>query len=474
MSRFEIKLPKIDRLPIFLYEKELKNGTVKPCISPSSLAQWLHTQGYCYYDKSLIRLNGNIAEEVDSQAAYREALNYVMGFGASDYNSLFMTSGAALITNRNSGIILGLPETSNRPLLDTKTIAYKFFRNTVVKLTKDKEWQLLEYDELDGFVWRSQIIDHDFWQHEDIDDSDFNQFIINISNDDEMQKSLISGLGYLLHRYKDPSRPKAVIIQDENLDDNGAPQGGTGKGLLVKAVAQFMPTVYENGKNSSFDSVFAFQKVSRSTSIISIDDADKAFKLEQLFSVITDDITVERKHQQPIEIPYHESPKFVITTNYTIRGRSSSFARRRFDVYLNGYYGEHRQPVDDFGKDFFTAWESSDWNKFYNVMLAFLDFYLTNGLITYSSGGIKEKILKNETSKEFWECMQASKGVLNVRHSKSTLKAEIIQKNPNRFMKELSDAVLKRWIDAYAEFQGVRVEHGRSQGGSWYELQKVC
>lgn len=57
-------------------------------------------------------------------------------------------------------------------------------------------------------------------------------------------------IGYLLHLYKDPVDPKVVILNDEFYDDlkEGEPQGGTGKGLFIKLIQQFLRALSIDGK----------------------------------------------------------------------------------------------------------------------------------------------------------------------------------------------------------------------------------
>ncbi len=84
--------------------------------------------------------------------------------------------------------------------------------------------------------------------------------------------------------------------------------------LKVKRVADI------NGKSFSFDKSFAYQTVSADTQILVFDDVQKNFKFENLFSIITEGITLEKKNKDAFKIPVSKSPKILITTNYTIGG----------------------------------------------------------------------------------------------------------------------------------------------------------
>jgi hypothetical protein len=126
---------------------------------------------------------------------------------------------------------------------------------------------------------------------------DFEKFMFNIcAKDDDRFKSLKSTTGYLLHQYKDLSKSMAVILNDELISDN--PEGGTGKGLFVKAISKMKKVVTINGKQFSFTQSFPYQLVSADTQILCFDDVKKGFDFESLFSDITEGITLEKKNKE--------------------------------------------------------------------------------------------------------------------------------------------------------------------------------
>ena len=74
----------------------------------------------------------------------------------------------------------------------------------------------INYDSLDGFVWKEQVISRDF-EYCDDTDCDYSKFISNISNQNETRvKSVESTIGFLLQGHKNAGYCPAVIIHDEN------------------------------------------------------------------------------------------------------------------------------------------------------------------------------------------------------------------------------------------------------------------
>jgi len=283
---------------------------------------------------------------------------------------------------------------------DTKDEAYLYFRNGVVKVTKDKT-VLLNYEDLGGYVWSDQVIQRDF-KFCPSDECDYKTFIRNIGgNDDQRVASIESTIGFILHAFKNGGYCPAVIINDEVISEN--PEGGTGKGLFMNGISRMKKAVTIDGKSFSFDKSFAYQLVSTDTQVLVFDDVKKNFDFERLFSVVTEGITVERKNKDAIKIPFHKSPKVVITTNYAIQGKGNSFERRKWEMEFKQFYTKDFTPQDEFGRLLFNDWNEKDWCAFDNYMIKLLQSYLKTGLVKCNFVNLKERKFRAETNAEFAE-----------------------------------------------------------------------
>ena len=182
-------------------------------------------------------------------------------------------------------------------------------------------------------------------------------------------------------------------------------------------------------------------------------------------------MTVEKKHKGSIVIPYKDSPKFSFTTNYTIKGNSSSHKRRRFDIFLNNHYSSEHRPTDDFGHEFFVDWESKEWQKFDYFMTKCLQTFIKNGLIVYDNLELKLKKFKNETSSDFYELMEGEYKN-EKKHSLPDLRIKLIATYGTKYeflFKETSR--LSDWVKRYSEFNGFEFESGRSNFGMWFKFK---
>lgn len=468
---------KYGQAEVFWYEKfNARKGYKEYYLKEPLLRIYLKKQGFRNFKGEPILIKGNIAKKVTSIDIFKHALEYVESFKEPDLEAMFLKKGETELL-KNKAIIISLPECEIDPLKDTKTISYKYYKNGIVVVESGKDFKLLPYEDMEGFVWENTIKERSFGllQEEEIEEEViekgvFAKFVKNITNNEDHYYSVCTAIGYLIHNYKDQRKPIAIIINDENLIDEGKPEGGTGKGLLVKAIAHIVEKASYNGKNSDFsNNKFAFQNVEETTSILFIDDAPRNFDFEALFSVLTDNLPVEKKHKGVKEISYEKSPKFVITTNYTIKGDSSSFKRRRFDIFLNNFYHSGHTPADDFGHEFFHGWGKIEWRLFDLFMMACLRSFLSLGLTPYEDENLRLKMLKNETSADFIELMEEEYNTKNVSYTYNSIRENLIRNYGEKYyFHEKNFKIMVDWVNRYAIYKNYSIQKGRIGSGSTF------
>ena len=361
-----------------------------------------------------------------------------------------------------------LDETSIYFKEDTIDKSYIYFRNGAVEVSKNGV-TIIDYLNLDGFVWKKHIIDFDFEVTENIT-CDFSKFIELVSDKDEQRiNALTSTIGYLMHSFKTSANNKAVILNDETISEN--PNGGSGKGIFWNALSKVKRLSDINGKSFSFEKSFPYQTVSADTQILVFDDVQKNFKFENLFSVITEGITLEKKNKDAIKIPVSKSPKIVITTNYTLGGIGGSFERRKWELEFSSYFSSKHTPLNEFGRMLFDEWDKLEWLKFYNYMITCLRMYLINGLVAHDFKNLDIRKFIKETSHDFYEWVNESDVItFNNRIGISYLFNEFINEYKD-YQKWLSNKKFNQWIETYCKFNGFELEKGRSQDGRWIVIK---
>lgn len=348
---------------------------------------------------------------------------------------------------------------------DTIDCAYIYFKNCAVEVSKNG-FNLIDYLDLDGFVWSKHIIDFDFKPSDDIE-CDFSKFIYLISGkDEERVNSITSTIGYLMHSFKTSANNKAIILNDETISEN--PNGGSGKGIFWNALSKVKRVSDINGKSFSFEKSFAYQTVSADTQILVFDDVQKNFKFENLFSIITEGITLEKKNKDAIKIPVSKSPKIIITTNYTLGGVGGSFERRKWELEFSAYFNSKNTPLNEFGRMLFDEWDYNEWLKFYNYMLTCLRMYLVNGLVEHDFKNLEIKKFIRETSFEFYEWASPETIKMNERLTKGFVYNSFLDDYPDFKKFNLSQKRFWQWVDKYADFKGYQLNKGQDSMGQRY------
>jgi hypothetical protein len=230
-----------------------------------------------------------------------------------------------------------------------------------------------------------------------------------------------------------------------------------------------------------------------------------------LFSILTGALQVNKKNKPQIIIPFDKAPKVFITSNYAVGHMDISSRRRKYEFAVVKYFGIDREPVDEFGRQFFTEWDGKEWAMFDNFMAYCCQVYLADtnhkeiGNITVNSS---ERSLISNTNKDFIDYMDGQLRCNFFDFAPNTLKTftgeingvyvtngvnywdwkrNMISPEPNKelyilisktdFFNRMSDRLkiklltstkLTQWLKRWAESRGVEIDT-RYQHGSNYE-----
>ena len=441
----------------------------KTKISKQNFKRFLEENGFCKLQLErgyiLLRISKNIVREIEIFNIKDFVINYLKGMDDEyfkDTQKLKVIDAVIKGASQHFGnTFLEFLETRMPEFLrDTKEKGYLFFSNCFVEVTKERV-EVKRYEELDGFIWDRQVIPKRFYiEQKEINEkraSEFERFIRNVCKNNEQRiLSMRSAIGYLLHNFKDSTNAKAVIFLDEKLSDGA--YGRSGKGLVAQAVGKLRKTVRLDGRNFNFSKSFSFQSVNLDTAIIEFNDVTKRFNFDKLFSIITDDITVEKKNQNEMIIPFHQSPKIIISTNYTITGSDDSTLDRQFVVEFSDHYNKSHRPIDEFGHRFFNEWNSEEWNRFLNYMVGCMQLYLNRGLVECGHVNLDKKKLIDSTSEEFAEFFESIEKGKEI-HKKILF--ENFKKEYEEF-EDMKSVRFSRWLKDAGKIRGVRVMERKS------------
>ena len=357
-------------------------------------------------DKRLIQIREGLVEEATTEKMKKDVCSYLV----MEQEVLeAMTRGHA--TYFADGLFEFLPVADIEFLTDSIEAAYFPFTNGIVKVTS-KGTELLKHGGNKKAIWRSAMIPfsiaitnmdtEDGFSWDERSD-EYAQFVYNIAGKDPARfQSAMTTIGYLLHKYKDPTRAFAVIFCEET--DNEDKGGGTGKGLVINAISQMIKCDQIDGKNFKQDKSFAFQRMSLDTRLIAIQDIRQKVDFEGYYSTITDGITIERKRMDEIHIPYSRSPKICFTTNYMVQNQSNHARRRQRVLPFSSHYTPEFTPADEIGHRLFDDWDRSGWVSFYNFMFSCAQAYLTTGIVELPfTDTMRLKSIKSSFGSDFKE-----------------------------------------------------------------------
>jgi hypothetical protein len=284
-----------------------------------------------------------------------------------------------------------IPLNYNRDTKTTFGIPFKngfaeYDNNTVTTKSKD-------YNDVKGFFAPHPAQQREYTQNDNETKSVFEFFLCMVSTGkDTRTESLTdsenktftgfcSMIGYLVHTYKDESFNPAIILSDAGANDVSR-NGGRGKSLITKAVAEVRNVMLKAGAEFDPNYLFNFSDLTKSHQVFVIDDVPAGFNYNSLYTQISGGINCQRKGKPATMIDFKESPKFVITTNwsYRVEENSTSTQRRFFEYQLTDFFNLNKTPKDVFKHVLFDDWNAEEWQRFYSFIFGCVATYLNDGL----------------------------------------------------------------------------------------------
>ena len=428
---------------------------------------------------TLVLVCENRCEEIDSKTLKSITFKILNNLGSlgSDIRTTFYKGVSNPVFNDEALSLI--PDLEGKtPFADNQLASYRFFQNGWIEITSNGVSNLKSYGEIpeNVIVWNSSVIPRDYHSYETKDDlenqltgimanaihpdtgeniysknvrmdlakewqekiaefkgknppSHFKDFVRNLSRDDNGEfdeKSLERieiAIGYLCHRYNNPSGRKLVCFVDKFYDGFSyeTANGGTGKSLLVNSLGLVMNLTNLNGKSfTARGHRNLLSPVTSATEICHFDDASKKFDTERLFPLITGNFHIEANYKNPFSIPAKNAPKIAVTSNSPLQGNGFSFQRRQFIVEIGNFYRiqaeengiqypvyeEHgRKNFPDSHSPVLGSWDDEDWDEYFRYIFSCVSKYLSKGLPLGGESEIyqRAKLISQIGSEEVYE-----------------------------------------------------------------------
>lgn len=376
--------------------KRDKDGNPKK-VRTAELVSSLNKRGYAviandmmFQDAFLVKVSGKFIRREHLKTIEDEAKEMV----DNDPEDVSCIMDADICSYR---FIKHLQKEEVEPFKDPKDECNMFFSNGVLVINRDGTTDFKQADDIytgTSKIWETTIMKHKYHPNAEWDTGEWCQFCKNVVGEEGLPY-LMRAMGYLLHTYKDPKNPKAVILSEYNQDEGGEANGGTGKSLIAtKALAVFRNLSTIDGKRWDPKGRFNFQGVSEESDIIALEDVPMGFRYESIYNYISGNAEIERKRRQSVIVPYDKFGKFIITTNYGVALHGDSDRRRRCVIGLQNHYHNGHTPMDDFGHLLFDDWDTSEWDKFFAFMIECVKLYFKKGIANYNNEGIETVAMK--------------------------------------------------------------------------------
>ncbi len=263
-------------------------------------------------------------------------------------------------------------------------------------------------------------------------------------------------LGYLMHRYKDPSRPWAPWALENKVTEESTSSGGSGKSLFMNIPTFFMKHVVIGARDSRItENKHLMENVTEHTDYVHIEDCNEYLNFSFFYPMLTGAWTINPKNTRSFPLPYAIAPKMGFSSNYYPRSVDQSTERRLIYTVFSDFYHhgpndefpEERSPKSDFGKNLFDDFTEAEWNMAINLGAQCLKMYLKYGKINPPMSNVTKRKLMTIMSDEFknWADVYFSvdSGRLDKPFVRDEVQEECLKKNnlktwkPQRFRKAM-------------------------------------
>lgn len=408
--------------------------------------------------KQLVRIKGNIVDAATENDLVTCVKDFLIKEAEFDVLEMFTKGVNTFTTTKKLEFLPQIEFVSDK---DPKDAAWFYFSNTAVKITRNSI-DLIPYSSLSHPIWKNRILKREF-KMPSSSRGQFFEFMWLISKKDlDRFLALQTALGYLLHRFNDPSLPKVIILIDEGISTDGSANGGTGKGLLAQAIGSCKNLEVIDGQQIKSDSRFKNQRINTTTDVILFDDVSKKFSLDELKSMVTSGITVEKKGKDEIQISFKDGPKIMINSNYVVLGSGGvTDSRRRYEFEVASYFNDRKTPIIEFGNLFFDEWNQDEWNRFDLLMMENTQAFLKNSLVEATPINLTKNKLICCTNPEF-RLFSKNEFVNDVWLEKELLFSKFKSGYPVH--KNTTSHQFTKWVKEYGKIYGLEYD-SKNPGG---------
>jgi hypothetical protein len=271
-------------------------------------------------------------------------------------------------------------------------------------------------------------------------------------------------IGYLIYRYKDPSRPWGVWAMENKVIEDSVSDGGSGKSICMKFPRFFMKSETLPARDPRMtENKHLLENVNEHTDYVLVDDCHEYMNFSYFYPMITGEWHINPKNTRGFTLDYDLGPKIGFSSNFAPKNADPSTERRLLYTVFSDYYhhgpseehAEPRTPKDEFGKNLFNDFTDDEWNLALNFGAQCVKAYLNFDKINPPMNNVTQRQLLGEMGDAFkaWADVYFSEeaGRLDVFVLREEAQEDCIRKNN---LKGWSAQKFSKAMKAWGKFHG--------------------
>lgn len=341
-------------------------------INRAKIYEVAHQLGFRQWMGQLVRIQGWQVHLVEDKAWFNTLKDYIQveeeeeAYRVHNTYEAFLQKAGSFSINRMADLDESLL------LKSTKTTSYKFYRNCYLEITADTLIRHEYRDMGEALVWAASIIPRDYAYVANVGQSLYFQFLHNAIG---VSDHLYELLGFYAHDYKDETMGYIGVMVEQVAN----PEDGGGAGKNVFANLLKLTTSLRSMPGSQVDWSDKILSAWNMEKIFSISDAPRDTDFAFLKDLSTGEGSWKKLYKDPVTVPCHLMPKFLISTNFSYELSDGGLKRRIIPIEFTDYYTQRGGIDVVHGCHFPNGWEEAEYHAYDNIVVMAIQKFLQAG-----------------------------------------------------------------------------------------------
>lgn len=359
----EMQREHAEKYPLGIFWEPLKEGEGFKINRPD-LHLILKQMGYRLYEGEPVKIEKPFIRKVDNtKNIHHELIDYIKEDDPNTKKEILQILDV-LWERSASYFIESLAIVPDEDILQSSFLqCYKFFRNGVLRIERDKMKFADYYTVVDGLVPEWCVLDGDYDEGVDYEGCMYLDFLEKAIT--STRNDLMLMLGFLGYDHNDSIQGYIISLQEESQSSRG---GGSGKGVFCQLLDNWVRVLTVDADRKVLKKEELLQSWT-GEEVVHMNDVPRRFNLSLLKGISTDGMQRKRLWKNLENIPPEKMPKFVMSGQWGQNVFDDGGVKRRmYLVSFTSYFNHKRRVMDEYGGMLPNVWSKSDWGGFYKFM----------------------------------------------------------------------------------------------------------